>query len=301
MRRDTGRNLLLAVCAFLFPLVVVESGARVFGRRWMPILLYGPETCTERHPELGLVFRPSCTGLLGYTHFNTNADRLRGPELRRDPSARILAIGDSCTWGYSVPEASTYPRRLEALANAAAAAPVQVINAGFPGYTSHQGVVFLRERGLAFAPRVVIAGYGFNDQHPDGDIAEQLAATRRLGRLVHVDEWFLVHSRLYQWVRLQLAPKASGDRPRRVPPERYADNLRTIVALARAHGAVPVLLDFWAPGSLPQYTAVLPAVAAELGVALVAYDGPRMDVVHPTAEGYERLAARLVEVVRAAL
>src|SRR5262249_9522286 len=123
-----------------------------------------PGNCLQRDPLLSMSFRPGCDGELALTPVHTNALGLRGPEGRDDRSVRVLAAGDSCTWGWRVAENQSFPRLLERLLGEMAIQNTyQVINAGVPGYTSFQGVEYLRERGLALKPSIVLISYGFND------------------------------------------------------------------------------------------------------------------------------------------
>ena len=298
MRRDLVQNLMLSAGTILVLLIGAESIARLVGFRWSATPLLGPATCTDRSPELGIVLRPSCHGELAGTTFTTNAAGLRGPELREDRSRRILAIGDSCTWGYRVADAESYPAVLNARLDALQPGRYQVLNAGVPGHTSYQGLVYLRGHGLRWRPAIVIAGYGFNDMAPSGDLAVQLRRIRRLGRVADVDNWFLVHSRVYQWTRFVTYPVNGRGQAPRVSLQRYEQNLRKIVALSRAHGAMPVLLSFWIGKPVP-YATVPERVARALDVPLVHFDGPHMDIVHPSREGYVRLADDLVAALTA--
>ena len=55
-----------------------------------------------------------------------------------------------------------------------------------------------------------------------------------------------------------------------------------------------MLLSFGgAPGVEHPYATTMAEVSTAKEVPLVVYEGPRLDVVHPTAEGYERLAVDL--------
>src|SRR5262245_50382114 len=97
--------LLVSVVVFL----LMEAGARLFGVPSPMILSPAPWNCMRRDAQLGYVFIPSCRGTLSETSFRTNRDGLRGPEVRDDGSTRILALGDSCTWGWRVDERDAYP------------------------------------------------------------------------------------------------------------------------------------------------------------------------------------------------
>jgi lysophospholipase L1-like esterase len=96
--------------------------------------------------------------------FSTNSRGLRGPEVpRRKGAFRILALGDSTTFGLGVNDDETWPAVLESLLREKTGRPVEVINAGVPGYTAFQGLRYLEDRGLSLAPDLVLATFGFND------------------------------------------------------------------------------------------------------------------------------------------
>src|SRR5262249_25252017 len=140
-----------------------------------------PDNCLQRSRLLSQEFRPHCTGSMAATNFHTNGIGLRGDEVRNDNSIRILAIGDSCTWGWQVKEDETYPSRLQQLLDLRwGTGRYQVINAGVPGHTSYQGLQFLRERGVGLQPALVLVAYGFNDASPGGDVEQLITRQARL-------------------------------------------------------------------------------------------------------------------------
>src|SRR5205823_10682050 len=155
-----------ALLAVTFPAVffgLIEAATRRFVHvpRW---LVPAPGACTQRDPLLGYSFVPSCVGTMGRTPVRTNALGLRGEDVGVADRPRILAIGDSCTWGYEVKEEESYPALLgRLLEERAGRGGYQVLNAGTPGFTSYHGLVYLRERGLGLHPAVVLIGYEWND------------------------------------------------------------------------------------------------------------------------------------------
>jgi lysophospholipase L1-like esterase len=284
-------NLLLAVVSPALVLLALEASARLLHVRTAVPLVPAPANCLRRSALLSMEFRPSCEGYLHDTPFHTNSVGLRGPELSGDRPTRILAAGDSCTWGWRVADHESYPAVLQALLDRAVPGRYAVANAGVPGYTSHQGVVYLRERGLSLAPAIVLIDYGFNDQFEVGEIEAQLRLQRRLMPLLSLDDALLRRSVVYRRLR-QATQGTMGHQAVRVAPERYASNLREMVGLAHAHGARTLLVDFWPLGDV-RYRPALLAVSAEAAVPVVRYDGPLIDVVHPTVEGYRILAGRI--------
>ncbi len=98
-------------------------------------------------------------------HLYTNSVGLRNvDELDDNPAVfRILAIGDSFTFGFYVHNEETWPARLEEVLNQIQSRRVQVLNAGVPGYTIADSLAYLRDKGLALEPDMVILGFYTND------------------------------------------------------------------------------------------------------------------------------------------
>jgi hypothetical protein len=82
---------------------------------------------------------------------------------------RILALGDSLTFGWGVPVEQTYPKVLEQMLNSnrSGESPIfQVINAGVGNYNTVQEVAYFKERGLSYQPDEVVLGFYINDAEP---------------------------------------------------------------------------------------------------------------------------------------
>ena len=106
----------------------------------------------------------------------TNDLGLRGEtlDLRRS-TTKILALGDSVTYGYGLGDADTYPARLKNALDLKFPGRYTVANGGVNAYPisfEHQKFLYLWAKGLH--PDVVIVGYSFNEG--------------RLGHLVGSDE-----------------------------------------------------------------------------------------------------------------
>jgi len=94
-----------------------------------------------------------------------NSLGLRGPEIERTPPpgrTRILALGDSMTFGYYLEEDETWPARLEERLRERGL-DVEVVNAGCGGWTIDSETPFLLERGLALEPDQVLLAFYAND------------------------------------------------------------------------------------------------------------------------------------------
>jgi hypothetical protein len=89
---------------------------------------------------------------------------------KKEGVARIVCFGDSSTFGIGNQMEDTWPSQLESLLQEHPDnPPVQVINAGVPGYTTHQGLEHMRQELDRLQPDVVIASYANHDfWHWDG-------------------------------------------------------------------------------------------------------------------------------------
>lgn len=292
------RLLLLQVAMVALVLLVAEGAARLLfepteaGRRQRAF--HTESHCRIPSWLLGMELAPNCQALPGRVsknRFRTNELGLRGPPLADDGAVRILALGDSSTFGWRVRDASTWPRRLQALLDGRyGEGHYRVVNAGIPGWTSYQGLLWLRERGLALDPEIAIVSFGFNDASALGEVEKAIAVQRRIYPLVVIDDLLKRRSSFWRWARQE--ERVEEPRPVRVPPERYRHNLREITRLVRESGGHAMLLAFT--------TQTTPELAEELGVPLVVYRGPRRDIVHPTAAGYRQLAGQLLAALEGA-
>ncbi len=185
----------------------------------------------------------------------TNARGFRSGEFADAPAPgvrRILALGDSSTFGWGVEASDSYPERLRAPLAARLGvdgAAVEVLNLGVPGYSSFQGRVLLERVGLALAPDLVTWSFLSNDGAPTGE-GDRAAYERRLGAAGAL--LALLHqSRAYETLEAWIG--AARQRPIAQPDPRdpaarnvaSADeaerNVRDAVAAAQAAG-VPIVL-----------------------------------------------------------
>ena len=107
------------------------------------------------------------TGEFTY-HYAHNSVGLRDTERPHGKDAsvwRVLALGDSFTYGIGAPVEATYPVQLQEHLNRRPGRPrsAEVINAGIPGYFPASERLFLEHYGLAYAPDLVLVGFLTND------------------------------------------------------------------------------------------------------------------------------------------
>lgn len=201
---------------------------------------------------LGYSLRPGAVAqqeLGGHvTEVRVNALGLRGPEASPRPipgRPRILLLGDSFAFGFGVAEGETVRDRLES-ALAARGFAAEVLSAGVPGWSLDQQLVYLRARGFALEPALVLLVVCENDPWDlawnrltldDDRLPTRVETTRRMidhrGRLRYVNEertalpawtfpgkaWLEDHSRVYHWLRFRWVKAESALRTRRAARE----------------------------------------------------------------------------------
>ncbi|MCA8920684.1 MAG: SGNH/GDSL hydrolase family protein [Planctomycetes bacterium] len=313
--------LLLAVLATEGALRVAgyPSGlVRTFGKLW------------NRDPEslakLPGLFAPSAEREVAYPpelayRVRFNASGLRGPELRvPKPRVRILALGDSVTFGYHVQDAETYPAQLRKLVPD----DVEVINGGCGSFTITDERRYLEQRLLALEPDVVVLQFCANDV-----VSAELDRDPLRYDEILMDpggsSWFRETALGEVQLRLAISlkswrrgpPQNLGDPAQPIEPRhwaRYAEELAALKQLLDAR-QVPLLLvaftdlDVTRNGAPSPYDVELQRIADELGIpfasTLPAYRAqPEATALylypldgHPSALGNRVLA----EVVRALL
>jgi hypothetical protein len=94
-----------------------------------------------------------------YYDFTTNSEGFRGPLVdweKPEGTLRILAIGDSYTWGDGVGDEDVWLRKLET--DLRTCGPVEVINAGIVGRNTVGEADYLRDKGVRLHPDLVLLG-----------------------------------------------------------------------------------------------------------------------------------------------
>ncbi|MBI4229889.1 MAG: SGNH/GDSL hydrolase family protein [Planctomycetes bacterium] len=172
-------------------------------------------------------------------------------------TVRILCLGGSSVFCDGIPDAGTWPARLqEALRVRAGGGPVEVVNGGVNGYTSSQSLGLYLGRGAALSPDWVIAYQGWNDFKWWGHLSSEAdwAGVQTVYREgFWYDRWFK-GSALYLALRMRALAWQTGEGGTRPPPPPgeafgpagpaiWERNLRSLAAAARAAGSRLVLCD----------------------------------------------------------
>jgi lysophospholipase L1-like esterase len=195
-----------------------------------------------------------------FTVVSTNAQHFRADyPIGRKPAGafRIICLGDSVTFGYRVPpvwpdkpkdydpEWQPFPMLLEKeLRRANPNRQIEVFPMAVPGYTTHQGLAWLRRDIDYLQPDLVIASFGWNDASAS-DVPDRQAIDTRwfpvtIRRLIDNSQAFAHATR---WLRSRSKPAAQVAAPvPRVSETEYVNNFNEIVKLARSHHASVIVI-----------------------------------------------------------
>ena len=170
---------------------------------------------------------------------------------------RIVCLGDSVTFGYRVPpvwpERRTdydptwlpYPMLLEKhLRDANPGREIEVIAMAVPGYTSHQGLAWLKRDIAWLAPDLVTVSFGWNDAS-FSDVPDR--ESMRINWSAVLTRWMVDHSQAFahatKWLRSRNDQTPAQRTPvPRVSEQEYVDNMTQIVKLARERGAGAIVI-----------------------------------------------------------
>ena len=260
------------------------------------------------------------------TTYTVNEWGMRGPDYTDDGDQRVIFVGDSSIFGVALDWEETFASRFEQVREARLGVDVQVGNCACPGHSSFQSVRKLELQCLGFEPDVVVIANLYSDS-TYAQMSDHERWPTSFGAARGAFEW----SAAYRLIRNPLLERelAEVDQPaiiaqvgdekegeaRRVPVDRYEQNLRAEIELVRAAGAEPVFLmlptiadaGVDAKGFYWEYRDVMHALAQEQGIPLA--DGPAhyqqlpyaeqgfIDHLHPSALGAIELASLLDRAV----
>jgi lysophospholipase L1-like esterase len=229
------------------------------------------ETCPNRFSASGIWV---CDPILHFklnpeilsTGERLNSDGFRGGEWGVKPPGvfRILALGDSCTFGLIARESfgfvkQPYPIKLQRLVERRIGPDrVEVLNAGIPGYNSFHGVLLLRSRLRDLDPDLITVRYGWNDLFLSASGEGEASFREPESALALAVQDLALRTRLYAFARRLALELRALRRPAAdqavsafsqqlsweptIPLERFEHNLRRIIEIGRSRGAEVWLL-----------------------------------------------------------
>jgi lysophospholipase L1-like esterase len=252
-------KLVVSLMLPLLVLVMIESCSRtvVTLHRDHSVRPVAAELEAVPSPDLGWERAPNFEGRLGFDH----GDHIRKhdaqgflaydtAQVQHASRPRIVAIGDSNTYGWGVSPEAVWVEVLDRQLPAA-----DVINMAWLGYSSFQGYQTLLKHGERLKPELILASFNFNDRRYVYD--DRIDSAEKFSRNF---EAFVNHGK-YDWLAkvytvtllraamrrvglIRSEPNAGDLDARtlsaRVPPEKYRENLRNIAEYGRARG-IPVI------------------------------------------------------------
>ena len=178
------RKWIAAVLAVVLALLLTEAALRLFDYP----ADYKPsferlDAEWNRHihrpspiPGLAYELAPNVDRQMFGVRIRTNSFGMRGPEFSpQKPGGvhRVIALGDSITFGWKVEATEAWPGRLEQMLNAGGGG-FEVLNMGVSGYNTREEVTLFLDRGQTFDPDLVVVGYCLND--PENEPVQPLSA-----------------------------------------------------------------------------------------------------------------------------
>jgi lysophospholipase L1-like esterase len=158
-----GSSLLVTFC-------VLEVSLRILYPP--PARFLYPQESYDFDPEVGYVLRPTQTAFTHDRPVHTNALGLRDHEIAPDPApgtVRVLALGDSQTFGNGLDLDETWPKQLERTLPTGPARRWEVVNAGVPATDTWQHEILLRRLLDVTKPHIVVLALYVNDVVPRHD------------------------------------------------------------------------------------------------------------------------------------
>ena len=199
------RKFALAVVATLVALAIGEASVRLLVAEPAAGIHFALRSaCCALDPRLLWTFVPGASGSWGTDEFtetmHIDAAGLRGDGQptgpRRAGELRILAAGDSFTYGHGMADGETYPAVLQSLLRASGR-DATVLNAGRPGYGMDQTYRAILERWLALEPDLIVVGVHCSDVGYDADMSLYDLDGDVLVEIPTETSWVLLQGRIY--------------------------------------------------------------------------------------------------------
>ena len=230
---------------------------------------------------------------------------------------RILAIGESTTYGLGVDPENAYPKQLERLLRTRKGLEVTVVNTGVPAQTSTSILRNIRYQLEKHRPHLVISLFGTNDTNEAlNDLTSRIAfgycvpefvANLRVYRLACIVKDYALHAPSVEdhgaWVFFDPRQRGPGgewiDNP--FYREQLELNYETVIEVVRSSGSRMAILSYLYPkDDLHEFLA---RIAGENGVPYIDLcseetstpDFFTKDGFHPNKRGHRVMAKRILE------
>lgn len=160
-------GLTLSGVSLLLSLGALEVAVRMVDPLGISYYEWVGEYLRDMLPDDQLVYRhkPSWEKRYGNVLVTYNERGLRDRPIlpKAKGEYRILALGDSVTFGLGVAQDQIFAVRLEQLLQGRLQRPMRVINSGVGGYNTVQELAFFKQGGINLQPDLVLLTYVTND------------------------------------------------------------------------------------------------------------------------------------------
>ena len=189
------------------------------------------------HPDNNIVYelRPNTKGIFTGQHISINSLGMRDKERNlKKPSGtfRIIALGDSHTFGWGVRQEESFPTVLENLLTTRdPSRRFEVMNLGVPGYNTVQEVQVFSTKADELSPDMVVINFVLNDMDLPNFLAEPpdpfSSSTSYLYDLIWRRSEQLKENFLLPIGLVPVIPE-EGKRQLRIPEERIPERFRSL-------------------------------------------------------------------------
>lgn len=160
-------GIIVSTVSLLLSLAAVEIGIRILDPLGISYYEMSGEYTRDKLADDDLIFKhkPSWEKRYGDVLVTYNERGLRDRPIlpKAEGEYRILALGDSVTFGSGVPQHEIFTSRLEQILPGRLQRPVRVINSGVGGYNTVQEVTYFKRDGMTLQPDLVLLTYVGND------------------------------------------------------------------------------------------------------------------------------------------
>lgn len=239
-----------------------------------------------------------------------NSHGFRSPDISRKKPAgqtRILLLGDSSAYGFSVRNQETFGSVLtQKLRAAYPGRDVRLLNAAVAGWTTYQAVVFMKERGWEYSPDIIIIAFNNDSWGEWKEDRERVPPAHLIPvmRLLYRSNIYLgmkkivMNARLKQDPKPAIWPRFDTAKPR-VSVEDFRKNLNYIAEGARQRNAEVMIVSMplqVAKFKKQAYREAMkevadkndfPCICCDEDFAGLPVEEVFIDMMHPTAKGHQ--------------
>jgi hypothetical protein len=173
--------IFMNIAALFFAIGFAELGIRALDMYGISYYEYVSDYMRNMLPDEKLKYRhkPSWETQYGDVLITYNERGLRDRPIlpKSQDEFRILALGDSATFGWGVSQDQIFTSRLERILQDRFQRTVRVINSGVGGYNTVQEVTYFNNEGLTLQPDLVMLTYVENDIEENKGVHDPTAGT----------------------------------------------------------------------------------------------------------------------------